>query len=370
MNKFLTIVAIGIMAASCSNPAPQGGGGPKVLPYPVIEVGTRDIVGQSNYPVRLEGVVNSEVRAKISGYITQVLVDEGQTVSKGQALFRLETHTLSEDAQAAKANVEAAQVGVDQLRPLVEKNIVSPVQLQTAEAKLAQAKAAYNSISANIGYALISSPIDGVVGAITYRNGSLVSPTSSLPLTTISKTNEVFGYFSMNEAEYMDFLQHTPGTTLNEKISHFPEVQVRLANGSIYNHTGKIQTTTAQVNPSTGAVSFRANFPNPEQLIANGSSGTIVIPKKYNQVLAIPEESTYEQQGKIYVYVLNQDNSVTTRVIEVEDRVDNVLIIKTGLNAGEKIVAKGVGKLRDKDIIQPTPISMDSVLTQLKTAFR
>src|SRR5690606_21301372 len=136
----------------------------------------------TTYPTSLEGIVDSEVRAKTSGYITHVLVDEGQKVKKGQTLFTLETQSLSQDAAAAKANVNAAQVEVDKLKPLVEKNIISAVQLETAKAKLAQAQSGYNSIAANIGYATIKSPVDGYVGAIPFREGALISPTSQVPL--------------------------------------------------------------------------------------------------------------------------------------------------------------------------------------------
>ncbi|MBD3631303.1 efflux RND transporter periplasmic adaptor subunit [Cyclobacterium sp.] len=139
-----------------------------------MEVPLKTVTAYSSYPVGIEGTVNSAVRAKVPGNITDVLVDEGEAVKKGQTLFRLETASLAGEAGAAKANVNAAQVEVDKLKPLVEKGIISNVQLQTAEARLAQAKANYNSITANIGYATIKSPVNGYVGAINYRIGSLV----------------------------------------------------------------------------------------------------------------------------------------------------------------------------------------------------
>lgn len=370
MTRYISILAIGLIITSCQNKNPQQQAGPPTPNLPVVEVPARDIEGLSSYPVSLEGIVNAEVRAKISGYITQVLVDEGAYVQKGQPLFRLETESLSEEALAAKANVDAAQVGVDQLRPLVEKNIVSPVQLQTAEAKLAQAKAAYKSVTANIGYANITSPVAGYVGKIAYRQGSLVNPTSPLPLTTVSNTSEVFGYFSMNEADYVDFLQKTEGKTLNEKMAHFPQVQLRLANRSVYEHNGKIQTVTAQVDPNTGSVSFRAVFPNPEHLLANGSSGTILIPRLYKNALIIPEEASFEMQGKTYAFQLTQDNTVKQIVLDVEEKIGSMLIVRSGIQAGDKIVAQGAGKLREGATIIPTEKSFDSLLEELKPVFQ
>lgn len=371
MTKYIPLLAFSLFLASCSNnqktPASAAA---QALPFPVVDVPSRDIVGETAYPVSIEGIVNSEVRAKISGYITDVLVDEGDFVRKGQPLFRLETHALSEDAQAAKANVEAAQVGVNQLKPLVEENIISNIQLETAKAKLAQAKASYQSIVANIGYASINSPIDGFVGSIPYRKGSLVDPNSAQPLTTVSNTKEIYVYFAMNEVEYLNFLQNTPGKSLSEKLAHFPKVHLRMANGELYNQEGHIQTVTAQVDPSTGTVNFRAEFPNPDHLIANGSSGTILIPKMYKDALLVPQSSTYEQQGKTYVYLVGKDSSVTATVIDYIDNVNNVYIVSSGLKSGDKIVGIGADKLRDNQKIIPQPTPFDSVANSFKTVFQ
>src|SRR5690606_30488101 len=236
------------------------------LPYPVTEIQTRTVTANTNYPTNIEGIINSEVRAKISGYITDVLIDEGQKVHKGQTLFKLETQSMNQDAAAAQANVNAAQVEVDKLLPLVEKNIISPVQLETAKAQLAQAKSGYSSIAANIGYGTISSPVDGYVGEIRIRKGALVSPTSPDALTTVTDISSVYAYFSMNEKEYLDFLQNADGTTKTEKIKNLPEVTLILANGSEYEHKGKIETINSQVNRNTGTVAFRAQFNNDNQL--------------------------------------------------------------------------------------------------------
>lgn len=370
MKRYTPLLAFFLVMASCQDKqeAEQASGQPPA--FPVIEVPAKDITGKITYPVSIEGIVNSEVRAKIPGYITHVLVDEGDRVRKGQPLFQLETRSLTEDAAAAKANVEAAQVGVDQLEPLVTQNIIGKVQLETAKAKLAQAKAAYQSITANIGYASIKSPVDGYVGAIRYRNGSLVDPSSPLPLTTVSNTDQVYGYFSMNEADYLDFLQNTPGRTLKEKMTHFPQVQLQMANGKVYMHEGQIQAVTAQVDPATGTVSFRATFPNPEHLIANGSSGTILIPKIYNNVPVVPQESTYELQGKTYIYQLTNDSTVTSKIIDISDKIGNLYVVQAGIRAGDKIVARGAGKLHEKEQIAPTSIPFDSVANGIQPVFQ
>src|SRR5690606_32387014 len=179
----------------------------QISEFPVLEIPVKSVTSFTTYPARLEGITSSEVRAKMSGYITEVLVDEGQAVKKGQLLFRLETQTLSQDAEAAQANVNAAQVEVDRLIPLVEKNIISAVQLENAKAKLAQAKSTFNSIQANIGYANIQSPVDGNVGSIRFREGTLVSPGDAIPLTTVADTRNMYAYFALSERDYINFLE-------------------------------------------------------------------------------------------------------------------------------------------------------------------
>jgi membrane fusion protein (multidrug efflux system) len=368
ISYLVLITGISLLIVSCkeNKKAPPA----MRLTLPVVEVPVKTVTGFTAYPVSIEGTINSGVRAKVPGYITAVLVDEGQRVTKGQTLFRLETQSLTQEAGAARANVNAAQVEVDKLKPLVEKNIISAVQLQTAEARLAQAKANYNSVTANIGYATIKSPVNGYVGAISYREGALVSPADPNPLTTVSDMDEVYAFFSMNERDYLNFIQTTKGKTLSDKVRNFPPVELQLVNGEIYKQKGRIQTVTGQVNTSTGTVSFRAAFPNPDRLLANGNSGSIRIPKTYENVVVVPETSTYEQQGKVYVYQVQGDTMAVSTPITVKDRIQNLVLIASGVKAGDKIVAQGVGKLRRNTPITPDPVPFDSIANTLNVVFK
>lgn len=365
---FVGIILSGFLFGSCQdNDAAPPAQGP--APFPVIEVPVKTVTGYSSYPVSIEGTVNSAVRAKVPGYITKVLVDEGEKVRKGQVLFRLETESLTQEAGAAKANVNAAQVEVDKLKPLVDKGIISPVQLETAKARLEQAKAGYSSIAANIDYANIKSPVDGFVGSIRFREGALVSPNDPQPLTTVSDIDDVYAFFSMNEKEYLDFLQNTPGEDLSEKINNFPPVQLQLVNGNIYDKEGKIETVSGQIDPSTGTVSFRAVFPN-TGILASGNSGKIRIPKTYENVPVVPEASSFEQQGIVYVYGVQGDSMAVSTPIKVTDRVNNLIVVESGVEKGDKIVAQGVGKLRNNTPITPQPMSFDSIANSIKPVFK
>ncbi|MBT0607066.1 efflux RND transporter periplasmic adaptor subunit [Aequorivita echinoideorum] len=380
MKKRITIVSIPllfgvfILLSSCGNDKDaqqqQAMAAQQKPTLPVVEIPTRTVTAFTTFPASIEGIVNSEVRAKISGYITEVLVDEGQKVKKGQTLFRLETQTLNQDAAAAKANVNAAQVEVDKLKPLVEKNIISNVQLETAKAKLQQAQSSYNSIAANIDYGNIKSPVDGYVGSINLRKGALVSPTSETPLTTVSDISEVYAYFSMNEKEYLDFIQNTEGKDIEEKITKLPEVQLLLANGNLYDEKGRIETINSQVNQNTGSISFRAIFDNPSRILTNGNSGKIQIPKVYKDAIIVPQESTYEQQGSIYVYKITEDSTAVSTRIKTLAEVDNLYVIQDGIEKGDKIVAKGAGKLRGDSKINPQPAPFDSIAKPIEKVFK
>ena len=358
-------------------------------PYPVVEVTQKDITGYREFPTKIQGINNNEVRAKIQGYITAVLVDEGQYVSKGQILFRLETNTLNESAlaaqagvQSSKANIEAAQarvnaaqVEVNRLKPLVDKNIISSVQLETARANLMSAKsqlsqaragysqsnASYKEVQANIAYSVIRSPISGVVGKINMREGSLVGPTSSIPITTVSETSRVYAYFSMNESQYLDFLSAKDGMTPGQKLRNIPKVELILANGQKYGETGQVETVTGQIDPNSGTVQFRASFDNPTKLLSNGNSGTIRIPEDYKNVIVVPEQSTFEQQGIVYVYKVKKDTVRSTK-IDVQARINNMALVTGGVKPGDRIVASGVGVLRNGAPIKPQPVKFDSIV--------
>ena len=338
--------------------------------FPVAQVQNKTVTGYEIYPANIEGIINSGVRAKVSGYIQKVYVDEGQKVKRGQILFKLETQSLSQDAGAAKAGINVAQVEVDKLVPLVEKGIISNVQLETAKANLAQAKANYNSVAANIGYATVKSPVDGYVGAIPFREGSLVSPSDVTPLTTVSNIKQVYAFFTMNEARYLDFIQNTKGESLEEKINNFPKVNLILANGKTYAQKGKIQTSTGQINQNTGTVSFRAVFDNPNQLLTNGNSGKIQIPITYENMPVVPQEATYEQQGKIQIFKLGEDNKVSSFIIDVKASVDNLYVVGSGIKSGDKIVIEGVGKLRNEMPITPKEVAFDSIVKPIEKLFK
>ena len=370
LRYFVLPVLFLALLSSCNDKSNQQQRMPQARPYPVITIPSETITGYDTYPTKLEGIINSEVRAKTSGYITEVLVDEGQPVKRGQIMFRLETESLNQEAAAARANVNAAQVEVDKLKPLVEKNIISAVQLETAKARLEQAKSVYGSIEANIGYSTIKSPVDGYVGAINFREGSLVSPSSPQPLTTVADVSQVYAFFALNEKEYLDFIKNREGKTLQDKIKNLPKVKLLLANGMEYPIEGVIETVNSQVNASTGSVSFRAIFDNPNHILSSGYSGKIKIPTVHEDATLVPVTSTYERQGIVYVYQVQGDTLAISRTIDVKDRVENIYIVNEGIKVGDKIVAQGVSKLRNTTPFFALEVAFDSIARGLKPVFK
>lgn len=407
-NKIILLTFSALSVLSCNKGDQKPPQGPKVVSTVAVEA--RNVIGYSTFPASIEGRVNNDVRAKMQGYITQVLVDEGQYVSKGQPLFRLETNSLNQSANAAKAGVgaarsnvtaseasvkaaqaavNAAQVEVNKLRPLVEKNIISSVQLQTAQANLAraqaqvaqaqagkqqasagvaQAQANFQGVQANIDYSVIRAPISGVIGKINFRTGSLVGPGDPMPISTVSDTSELYAYFSMNEKEYLDFLKNSKGATVPEKIKNMPAIELVLANGDVYEEKGYVKAVTGQIDAATGSIQFRVSFPNPKKLLSNGNSGSVRIPIAYDNVLVVPESATIEQQGLVYIYKVKQDTAKST-AIKVIDRVNNMVVIKEGAEKGEIVVVEGVGTLKTGTPVKPQPKKFDDIINAIQPIF-
>lgn len=342
-----------LILASCGKKEEQQMPPQGPAPFPVQTVTKQDAVVYQEYTANLEGQQNVEIRAKVNGFIQKIYVDEGQVVKKGQLLFKLETQTQNQDAAAAQANVKAAQVEVDRLKPLVDRKIISEVQLETAKAKLAQAKSAYGSIAANIGFGTIVSPVNGVIGSLPFREGSLVSSASEMPLTTVSDTKIVRAYFSMNEKQLLFFNKTFKGATTAEKLKAAPEVSLLLVDGSEYDQKGKLATMNGLVDPQTGTTQFRAEFKNPEAILRSGSSGIVRLPIVEKDAILVPQNAVFEMQGKKMIYVVGQGNKVKSKIIEVSGTSELNFIVTSGLNEGDVVVIEGASKLKDDAEIIP-----------------
>ena len=343
-----------IILASCGNKDKQQQMPPSGPPtVSVITVEKTDALTYQNYAANLQGQQNVEIRPKVNGFIQKIYVDEGQMVKKGQLLFKLETAVLNQEANAGRAVVNAAQVEVDRLKPLVDRKIISEVVLETAKAKLAQAKSTFSSTQANIGYGTIVSPVDGVIGSIPYKEGSLASATSEMPLTTVSDTRNMRAYFSLNEKQLLQFNKNFAGANTAEKLKNVGEIELTLVDNSIYNQKGTIETINGSMNAATGSTEFRAKFANPEGLLRNGSSGEIRIPVMRKGIMLIPQTAVFDVQGKQMVLKIGAENKVESTLITIDGSDGDNFIVIDGLTEGDQIVTAGVTKLRPGTQVVP-----------------
>ncbi len=277
----------------------------------------------------------------------------------------------------AEAGVNVAQVEVDRLKPLVNKGIISDVQLRTAEANLAsaqsrveEAKSQFQGVRENIGYSRITSPVSGVVGRIPFRQGTLVGRSEGRPLTYVSNIKDVYIYFALNEKEFLNFTEGMKGKSVQEKIDSMPAVEFILANGKTYEHKGKIQTVTGQIDPKTGTINFRAIFPNPEYILRDGGSGMVAIPTIYDDALVVPLQSTYEMQGRKYVYTVNSGDSLRSQPVDFYEVVDNKVLVSNGVKAGDVILAAGVGNVRNGMVIEPKREDFSNYVDNITPVFK
>ena len=322
---------------------------------PAIEVQTVDTTSEdlnTYYPAIIRGKTDIAIRPQVSGFITKVHVDEGQHVRKGQ---------VRASVNAAQAAVNTAASNERNQKMLFEKNIISQTQWQTAadalaqaRASLAQAQAALVSAKKNLSYTIVTSPSDGVVGSIPQREGSLASPSSAQPLTTISDNSQVYAYFSLNEKELLK-LTDNGEYSLDERVGRLPKVSLMLADGSIYPLQGRVATVSGVIDNTTGAAQVRALFDNPKGLLRSGSTGNVVIPTHSHNVILVPQKATYEIQDMKYVYTVNDTNGTVPTQIKVLDLNDGQnYVVTDGLKPGDRIVVEGVGtSVRDNMKIKP-----------------
>lgn len=372
-NKFLLLAAVAVVFASCGGQSGEMGDNE----YAVRTIETQSTELQTSYPATIRGVQDVEIRPKISGFITKMLVKEGQTVKKGQLLFEIDNVTYQAAVRQAKAAVNAAEAQLSTAKltyennqKLFENNVIGTYELQSsknsyenAQAALAEANANYVSAKQNLDFCYVTSPSDGVVGDLPYRVGALVSSSSTQALTTVSDINTMQVYFAMTEKDMLEMTKSKGG--MHAVISDYPAVKLQLADGTTYGHDGKVAAVSGVIDQTTGSVSMRADFPNPEHLLKSGGSGYIIVPHVSSDVVIIPQEAVVEVQDRYFVYVVDKDNKVKyTNVTINPDNDGKNYIIESGLKAGDRIVVKGVSSLTDG--MQITPITEAQYEEKLK----
>lgn len=355
-NKTIILLFICIFALSgCSGPT----GEKKTREYDAMVLSPTSRELFSSYPATIRGKQDIDIRPKVSGYITEIRVREGSKVSRGQTLFVIDQATYEAQLQTASANVNVAQATADASRLTLEskeelfrQNVISAYELQMArttlardEAALAQAVANETNARNNYNYTLVKSPADGVVGSLPFREGALVSPSDAAALTTVSDNSQMYVYFSMTESQVLS-LSRKFGT-LDRVIDNMPDLSLLLADGSLYSEKGRIETISGIIDPTTGAISVRAKFPNPNRLLLSGGSGNVILPFEQDNCLVIPQSATFEVQDKVYAYQFC-GGVARSRIISVfEISNGKEFVVEQGIAAGDTIIVEGAGILRD-----------------------
>ena len=309
----------------------------------------------------------------MSGYITDIYVKEGAIVRKNQTLFVIDQAPYQAELQTAEANVDVAQATVDAAElsvsskeRLFEQNIISEFDLRMARTSLASAKAQLaqaraNEVNAqnNLSYTLVKSPVDGVLGTLPFRVGTLVSPSDATPLTSVSDNSEMYVYFSMTESQALS-LKRQFGS-IDNALRQMPSIRLQLNDGTVYSEEGRIESISGIIDPTTGTVTVRAKFPNHDRLLISGGSGNVILPHKQSGCIVIPQSATYEVQDKIYAYKV-ENGVAKAKIISVfEISNGKEYIVESGLIEGDTIVVEGIGILRDD-----TPIKIKEFVTTKK----
>lgn len=355
-----------LLFAACSNEKVQLAD-PVVQSLPVKSLKNGPQTTYIEYPASVKGAVDLEIRPQISGLLEKIYVNEGAQVRKGQPLFKINDLPFREalnnanaNLQAARAAVHNARIEVDKLTPLVAAKVVSDFQLQSANAayqiavaNLEQAKAGVASAKINLGYTEIKAPVDGYVGRLPKKQGSVVSPTDPLPLTELSDTHDVHVYFSLAEADFIDFNAKYPGKTVSDRLSRLPAVSLILTGGSVYPQKGRVDMVDGQFNNQTGSITLRAKFSNHNGLLRSGNTGKIRLPVHHEDVILVPQSATIEVQDKVFVYAVDANNKVARKPIKIMAGSGGDYLVSSGLKSGERIVLDGIDKLKDGDVIAP-----------------
>lgn len=296
----------------------------------------------NEYVCQIRSIRNIELRAQEKGYLQDIYVDEGQFVKKGQLLFKIMPKLYEAEMQKAQAEVNAAEIEVQNTQPLAEKNVVSKNELALAQAKLARAKAELELAKVHLAFTDIRAPFDGIIDRLHLKLGSLVEEGELL--TSLSDNSQMWVYFNVSEPEYLNYKANTKN---NDK----KRVSLLMANKQVFKHTGIVETIESEFNNETGNIAFRATFSNQEGLLRHGETGNILMEEQLKNAIVIPQKATLEIMDKKYVYVVDKNNVVKLTPIVVGAEMPDLYVISEGLNGDEKVLLEGLRKVKNDDKI-------------------
>jgi len=301
-----------------------------------------DTTTTKEYVCQIRSIRHIELRALEKGYLEDYYIDEGKFVKQGTLLFQILPIMYKAEVQRAQAEMSFAEVEYLNTKALADSNVVSKNELLMAKAKLEKAKAELALAQAHLGFTQIRAPFDGIMDRLSVRRGSLLNEGDLL--STISDISQMWVYFNVPEAEYLDY-------KINLNKGNQMKVSLKMANNEYFSHIGVVETIEADFNNETGNIAFRATFPNPEKLLRHGETGNIVVTVPLKNALLIPQKATFEVLNARYVYVVDKNNVIKSREITVGAEMPNLYIVTSGLNEGDKILLEGLRLVSENDKI-------------------
>jgi len=354
----------------------------------VVKVQQEDVPIYGEWIGTLDGLVNADVRAQVTGYLLKQGYQEGAFVRQGQLLFQIDPRPFQAaldqaqgqlaQARASLANAQAVQgrtqLDVARYTPLakeqaasqqdldnaVQNNLAAIATVETAKAQIKTYEASVETAKINLEFTRLVAPIDGIAGQAQLQVGALVTPASGV-VTSVSTVDPIKVYFTASEPQYLAWRKRFPTETSSETAGKALHLQLILADGSTYSHEGTFYFADRQVNESTGAIRLAGLFPNPGSVLRPGGYAKVraVISTEHGALL-VPQRAVSELQGGYQVAVVGSDNKVGIRTVTVSDRVGTQWIIADGLHAGEQVVAEGVQKVRTGALVNPKPFGTEN----------
>jgi membrane fusion protein (multidrug efflux system) len=368
MKRALIVALSGLLAiatASCGKKEAPAGAAPEVYVADVVQKDVpvyMEVVGQT------KGSQDVEIRARVEGYLNRVAFTEGSFVRKGELLYQIDPLPLEAALANAKAHLATAQARLEKtntdvarLTPLAKQQAVSQQELDNAlafqEAARAQVdaqKAEVEKATLDLGYAHITSPIDGLVGTTQVKAGNLVGRGESTLLTTVSQIDPILFRAGISEAEYLRLAKRVLEKGGPQAGQPKAEIELILADGTVHPHKGRVEAIERAVDPTTGTLAVQVTFPNPERVVRPGQYGRarFVVETKAGALL-VPQRAVSELQNLYSVAVVGEGNKVAFRNVKVGPRVDGLWLIEEGLKPGEKVVVEGLQRLRDGVVVSP-----------------
>lgn len=320
----------------------------------------QEVTIEKSYVAQVKAIQRIEIRAFEKGYLTNIYMDEGKVVKKGQKLFQVMPMLVNAQYDKAKAEYESTSIEYENTEKLFKENVVSQTELSLIKARLKKNKATMDLAQIHLNLATVTAPFTGITDRFQVRLGSLVE--EGTLLTTISDISKLWVYFNVSEKDYLNF-------TSEKKSGDKPlKVKFLMANNQFFKYEGVADTIEGEFDSETGTIPFRATFSNPDRLLRHGETGNVVVHEKLKDALIIPQKATFEVLDKHYVYIINLKGKIKATEIKIANEIPHLFVVESGISENDIILLEGLGKVHDDDVIKYKVESRENILKSFDLA--